>query len=141
MTARTDPDGPAESRSESPGRSRAAEAIEAARERTLSAYEAARSRATDVTRQASDQLSVYPVGAVIGGFAVGALLALVLPRTEREERTLGAAGRRLTGAAREAAQRGLEAGKDQIEQIRAKTAQKVGEAVGDAVADAVAGKH
>lgn len=137
MAASTEQDTPAEAGA----RSRAAEAIEAARERTLSAYEAARSRATDVTRQASDQLSIYPVGAVIGGFAVGAILAFVLPRTEREERTLGTTGRKLTGAARDAAQRGLDAGKEQIEQLRAKTAQRVGEAVGDAVADAVAGKR
>ncbi|HYI63616.1 MAG TPA: hypothetical protein VEW71_01885 [Allosphingosinicella sp.] len=145
MTASTDQDGPAGTQagtgSGTASRGRAADAFETARERTASAYEAARSRASDVTRQASDQLSVYPVGAVIGGFAVGALLAVVLPRTEREDRTLGAAGRRLTGAAREAAQRGLDAGKDQIEQIRSKAAQKVGEAVGDAVADVVGGKQ
>lgn len=133
MTAKTD--------SESASRGRAAEAIEAARERTVSAYEAARSRASDVTRQASDQLSIYPVGAVIGGFAIGALLAAVLPRTDREERVLGKTGRRLTGAAREAAQRGLDAGREQVEQIRSKTAQRVGEAVGDAVADVVGGKQ
>ena len=86
-------------------------------------------------------MSVYPVAAVVGGFAIGALLAALLPRTEREEKLLGKTGRRLTVAARDAAQRGLDAGKEQIEQIRSKTAQKVGEAVGDAVADAVAGKH
>ena len=121
-------------------RGRAAEALETARERTASAYEAARGRASDMTRQASDQLSVYPVGAVVGGFLVGALLAAFLPRTDREDKLLGGTGRRLTGAAKDAAQRGLDAGKEQIEQIRAKTAQKVGEAVGGAVADAVAGK-
>lgn len=127
-------------RDEGTSRGGAGGAYQAARERTASAYEAARSRASDVTRQASDQLSIYPVGAVIGGFAVGALLAVLLPRTEQEERVLGKTGRRLTGAAKDAAQRGLEAGKDQIEQIRASAAQRVGEAVGDAVADAVAGK-
>ena len=82
--------------------------IEAARERTASAYEAARSRASDVTRQASDQLAVYPVGAVVGGFAVGALLAAVLPRTRARGPDCSATtGRRLTGAARDAAQNGL----------------------------------
>ena len=106
----------------------------------MSAYEAARSRAGDVTRQASDQLSVYPVGAVIGGFALGAC-SLWCCRAPSARTTLGTAGRKLTGAARDAAQRGLDAGKEQIEQLRAKTAQRVGEAVGDAVADAVAGKH
>ena len=114
-------------------RSRAAEALEAARDRTTSAYEAARSRATDVTRQATEQMAIYPVAAVIGGFAVGALLATLLPGTEREERLLGKAGRRLAGAAREAAQKGLDAGRGQVEELRAKAAQKVGEAVADAV--------
>lgn len=127
MTATTDGDGAS---------SRATELIEAARERTVSAYEAARSRASDVTRQANDQLAIYPVAAVIGGFAVGALLAAVLPRTEREREMLGETGRKITGAAREAAQRGLDAGKEQLEQIRSKAARQVG----DAVADAVAGK-
>ena len=114
-------------------RGRAADALEAARERTASAYEAARSRANDVTRQASEQLAVYPVAAVIGGFAVGALLATLLPRTAGEERLLGRTGRRLTDAAREVAQKGFDAGKGQIEELRAKAAQKVGEAVVDAV--------
>jgi ElaB/YqjD/DUF883 family membrane-anchored ribosome-binding protein len=114
-------------------RGRAAEAYQTARERTASAYEAARKSAGDVTRQASEQLAVYPVAAVVGGFAVGALLAALLPASEREERLLGKTGRRLTGAAREAAEKGIEAGKSQIEEIRAKAAQKVGEAVVDAV--------
>ena len=132
---------PARTDSESPPRGRAAEALEAARERTVSAYEAARGRASDVTRQATDQLSIYPVGAVIGSFAIGALLAAMLPRTESEEKMLGKTGRRLTGAAKDAAKRGLDAGREQIEQIRSKTAHRVGEAVGDAVADVVAGKQ
>jgi len=117
-----------------PARGRAAEAFEAARERTSSAYEAARSRATDVTRQASAQLAVYPAAAVIGGFALGALAAALLPRTESEERLIGDTARRLTGAAREAAQKGLDAGREQIGEIRDKAARRVGEAVVDAVA-------
>ena len=118
----------------------AAEVLETARERTASAYETARERASAVTRQATEQMSVYPVAAVVGGFALGALVATLLPRTEREEKMLGRTGRRLTDAARDAAQKGLDAGKSQIEEIRAKAAQKVGEAVSDAVVDVVAGK-
>lgn len=123
----------------SPGRARAG-ALETARERTLSAYETARDRAGAVTRQATEQMSAYPVAAVVGGFALGALIATLLPRTAREEQLLGKTGRRLTGAAREAAQKGIDAGKSQVEELRAKAAQKVGEAVSEAVADAVAGK-
>ena len=121
-------------------REKAVEAFETARERTTSAYETARERASAVTRQATEQMSVYPVAAVVGGFAIGALIATLLPRTERENALLGKTGRRLTGAAREAAQKGFDAGKSQFDEIRTKAAQKVGEAVSDAVADAVAGK-
>jgi len=120
-------------------RERAADAYEAARDRTYSAYESARSRASDFGRQASEQASVYPVAAVAGGLVVGALIGFLLPTSRREKELLGNTGKRITGAAREAAQRGLDAGKEQIEQIRANAAQKVGEAVSEAVADAVAG--
>jgi len=85
-------------------------------------------------------MSVYPVAAVVGGFALGALVATLLPRTDSEEKLLGKAGRLIKDAAREAAQKGIDAGKDQVEEIRAKAAQKVGEAVSGAVADVVAGK-
>lgn len=118
---------------ESTQRNPATGAYQAVRERTASAYEAARSRATDVTRQATGQLAVYPVGAVVGGFLVGALVGFLLPRTEREDALLGKTGRRLTDAARDAAQRGLDAGKEQVEELRSKAAQKVGEAVVDVV--------
>ena len=114
--------------------------LETARERTASAYEAARNRASDVTRQASEQISVYPVAAVVGGFAA-----------RRPARDPAAAQRAREPIARQdrppADQRGargrpagLDAGKDQFEEIRAKAAQKVGEAVSEAVVDAVAGK-
>ena len=116
-----------------PSRGRAGDAYEAARNRTYSAYEAARGRATDVTRQAADQIAVYPVAAVIGGIAVGALLGFLLPRTRRESELLAPTGRRIAEAAREAAQRGVDAGKQQMEEIRSRAAKKVGEAVVDAV--------
>ena len=114
-------------------RDRAADALETARERTLSAYEAARERAASVTREASEQISVYPVGAVIGGLAIGALIGFLLPASRREAELLAPTGRKITDAARTAAQRGLDAGKQQIDEIRSRAAKKVGEAVVEAV--------
>ena len=122
-------------------RSRAADAYQTAREKTYSAYETARDRAADVTRQATEQISVYPVAAVVGGLAVGALLGFLLPSSRREQTMLGSTGRRITEAARDAAQRGIDAGKEQIEEIRSRAAQKVGEAVSEAVVEAVGGKE
>jgi ElaB/YqjD/DUF883 family membrane-anchored ribosome-binding protein len=115
------------------GRGRAAAALDAAKERTLSAYETARTRSRDTARQVTDQLSVYPVGVVLGGMAVGALLAFLLPRTEREDRLLGSTGRKLAGAAREAAQKGLDAGRERAQALTGELGSKVGKAVAEAV--------
>ena len=114
-------------------RGRAAAALDAARERTLSAYETARTRSRDTARQVTDQLSVYPIGAVVGGMAVGALLAFLLPRSERENRLLGPTGRKLAGAAREAAQKGLDAGRERAHALSGELGGKVGKAVAEAV--------
>ncbi len=110
-------------------RGKAASALAAARERTASAYEAARSRATDAGRKANEQLSIYPLSAVVGGFLLGALVGAMLPRTEREARVMGKTGRKVAGAAKDAAQRGLDAGREQLDQLKSKAAETVSEAV------------
>ena len=114
-------------------RGRATAAFDAAKERTLSAYETARTRSRDTARDVTEQLSVYPVGAVLGGMAVGALLAFLLPRTEGENRLLGPTGRKLAGAAREAAQKGLDAGRERAQSLTGEIGGKVGRAVAEAV--------
>ena len=120
-------------RDEAPRRNRAAGAFRSARERTVSAYEAARERTTDATRQATAQMAIYPVGAVIAGLAAGALLGAVLPRTRRESEWFGTTGRRLASAARDAAQKGVDAGRERIDQVTGKVVNKVGSAVMEAV--------
>jgi ElaB/YqjD/DUF883 family membrane-anchored ribosome-binding protein len=115
-----------------PRRGRAAEAIDDIRERTYSAYETARRRTADVTRQATDQMTVYPVGAVLGGLAVGALVGLLVPRTRRESELLAPAGRKLAEAAREAAQKGVDAGREQADQITGNIVNRLGSAVVEA---------
>ena len=110
-------------------RGKAASALAAARERTASAYESARTRASDATRKANEQLSVYPISAVVGGFLVGALVGALIPRTERETKLIGKAGRKVAGAAKDAAQRGIDAGREQLDQLKTKAAETVSEAV------------
>lgn len=118
-------------------RGRAAAALDAARDRTLSAYEAARTRSRDTARQLTDQASVYPVAAVAAGLAVGALAAFLIPRSDRETRLLGKTGRRLAGAAREAAEKGVDAGRERVQALSG----DIGDKVGKAVADAIGGKN
>ena len=113
--------------------SRAADAYRSARERTYSAYETARGRAADTARQAADQIAVYPVGAVIAGLALGAVAGLLVPRTRRETELLGPTGRKLNEAARGAAEKGIEATRERVDEITGKVVNKVGHAVVEAV--------
>ena len=80
------------------------EAYGAARQRTTAAYDSARERAgnayASTRRQAAEQIDANPFGMLIGGFAVGALIAGLLPRTERENRTLGAVSSRINDTAK-----------------------------------------
>jgi ElaB/YqjD/DUF883 family membrane-anchored ribosome-binding protein len=114
--------------------SRAADAYSAARERTSSAYGSARETASRATQRTSQQIESNPVVAVLGGLAVGGLLAWVLPKTQRETQALGSVGTKLTDTAKQAAQTALDAGKQQVNEIKENAATKVGQAVMDAVA-------
>ena len=114
-------------------RTSASDAYSSARDRTSSAYGTAREKASRATQATAQGVESYPVVAIAGGLAVGALLAAVLPRTQREQETLGRYGQKLNDAAREVATTAAEAGREQAQQIPAKAMQKIGEAVVEAV--------
>jgi ElaB/YqjD/DUF883 family membrane-anchored ribosome-binding protein len=98
-------------------RQSAADAYEAARERTSAAYEAAREAARSAGRRTGDGIEANPMIAVAGGLALGAIVAALLPKTEREEELLGPVGRKITGTAREAAAAARDAGKQQLDEL------------------------
>jgi ElaB/YqjD/DUF883 family membrane-anchored ribosome-binding protein len=114
-------------------RSRAAEAYETTREKTRASFSGVRERAADVGRRTGEEIAANPMAAVAGGLAVGALVAALLPRTEREAQLLGGVGGRINDAAREAARSAADAGRAQVEEITETAATKVGEAVIGAV--------
>lgn len=104
------------------GRTAAArQAFESAREKTAAAYATARERAGSAYetagRKTSQGIDSNPVAAVFGGLAIGALVAALLPRTQREEELLGPVGRKITDSARDAAQAAKEAGRGQLDEL------------------------
>ncbi|HYJ81908.1 MAG TPA: hypothetical protein VEW26_03570 [Allosphingosinicella sp.] len=104
------------------GRAAAArQAFESARERTSAAYATARERAGSAYetagRRTSEGIDSNPVAAVVGGLAIGALVAALLPRTSREDELLGSVGRKITDSAREAANAAKEAGRGQLDEL------------------------
>ncbi len=114
-------------------RERASSAYSAARDRTSSAFSGARDTASRATQRTSERIDTNPVAAIIGGLALGGILAWVLPKTQRETETLGNVGSKITDTARQAAQTALDAGKQQVNEIKENAATKVGQAVIDAV--------
>jgi hypothetical protein len=100
---------------------KAADAYQAARERTAAAYATARERAgtayETAGRKTSQGIEANPVAAVVGGLAVGAIIAALLPRTEREDELLGTTGRKITDTARDAARAARETGRQQLDEI------------------------
>jgi hypothetical protein len=104
------------------GRTAAArQAFETARDRTAAAYATARERAgtayETAGRRTSEGIDSNPVAAVVGGLAIGALVAALLPRTSREDELLGSVGRKINDSAREAANAAKEAGKGQLDEL------------------------
>lgn len=90
-------------------KSRASDAYGAARERTSAAYSSAR-------QKTAQSVETYPEMAIAGGLALGAILAAVLPKTQREQQVLGDYGRRINESAREAVRAATEAGRSKLEE-------------------------
>ena len=65
----------------------------------------------------SDGIDKNPLAIVLGGLAIGAIVGALLPRTERETKVLGKAGKKLNKKVRKMAEAAKAAGKDQVESL------------------------
>jgi ElaB/YqjD/DUF883 family membrane-anchored ribosome-binding protein len=124
-------------------KNKAVDAYETARTKAGSAYESARQQANSAYdsaaragRRATNELSSNPLAAILGGLALGAVIAALLPKTRREVEVLGDWGQKLTETAKDSAKSAIEAGKEQVNELTENAANKVGHAVIDAVAGA-----
>lgn len=98
-------------------RDRAAEAYDSARERGEAAYASARQGASRAKRNTVEGVDSNPGLALLGGLAVGALLAAVLPKTRRETKALGDIGRRINTTAKDAARAAKDAGREKLGEL------------------------
>ncbi len=113
--------------------SRAADAYSAARERTSAALSSAKETASRATQRTSQRVETNPVSAIVGGLALGGILAWVLPKTQRETEALSGVGQKLTDTAKQAAQSAMDAGRQQVNEIKETAASNIGHAVMEAV--------
>ncbi len=115
------------------GSGRAAEAYSAARERTSAALSSAKETASRAGQRTSQRIETNPVSAIVGGLALGGILAWVLPKSQRETEALSGVGQKLTDTAKQAAQTAMDAGRQQVNEIKETAASNIGHAVMEAV--------
>jgi ElaB/YqjD/DUF883 family membrane-anchored ribosome-binding protein len=91
----------------------------------LNKSKAAASRGVDsskaIAKKASETtvstIESSPLAIVAGGVAIGAILGMLLPKTEREQKILGSTGRKLNETAKRAVEAAKTAGKEQVETL------------------------
>lgn len=87
------------------------------RQRAIDAYDGARRSVSDAGRRASDGIEDAPLIALAGGFAVGALIAALLPKTETETEFVRPMSKKFSDSARTAARAARDAGSDRLREL------------------------
>ena len=87
-----------------------------ARERAIEAYEEARDSLAGGGRQVRDSLAEAPLIALAGGIAAGAIIAALLPRTERETQLVRPTAKRVRETAKAAYDAARETGSTKLEE-------------------------
>jgi hypothetical protein len=101
---------------------------------TAGAFQSARAKTGSTVKQTGRKISENPVGAVLSGFAVGAVLGAVIPATRRERAALQPIGQKISEAARDAARQAAEKGRDKLNEVTGQVMTQVGAKMIDAVA-------
>lgn len=86
----------------------------AAASRGVQSSKAMAKKASETTAQTVDQ---NPLAIVVGGVALGAIIGMLLPKTKREQKAFGKAGKKLNAAAKRATDAAKAAGKDKVDSL------------------------
>ncbi|MFM9852513.1 MAG: hypothetical protein ACKVOJ_06885 [Sphingomonadaceae bacterium] len=123
-------------------RKSADEAVKLAKEKASDAVALSRDTASKAAKVTAERLEGNPIAAVIGGLALGAIAAALLPRTQREDNLIGGVGTKVRETATNAAKAARDAGKAQLDTLGVTTdaakeqfrdiAKKVGQAAASA---------
>ena len=87
------------------------------RRKAIETYDDARESVVRASRRASGAIEEAPLLALAGGFAAGALIAALLPRSETEAELLGPVSKKLSDGARSAADAAREAGNARLKEL------------------------
>ncbi len=88
--------------------------IDSVRDKAAEAADASREKARDAARQTAETIESNPIGVIVGGLALGALVGAAIPRSNREKELLAPVGKRVGVAAAAALAAAREAGKSEL---------------------------
>ncbi len=76
-----------------------------------------RKMASKAKEKSGDAVDKNPLAIVAGGLAIGAIVAALLPRTEREKKLIGSAGKKINSVAKTAMAAAKDAGQATMKQV------------------------
>ncbi len=76
-----------------------------------------REMARKAGKNTTQTIDKNPLAIVVGGIAIGAIVGMLLPKTEQEKKLLGKAGKAVNDTAKRAAQAAKQAGKERIDDL------------------------
>ena len=79
--------------------------------------ESSKQLAKKAGKASSEGIEKNPLAIVAGGIAIGAIIGMLLPKTEREKKVLGKAGKAINETARRAANAAKDAGKSKVSEV------------------------
>jgi ElaB/YqjD/DUF883 family membrane-anchored ribosome-binding protein len=68
-------------------------------------------------KASADGIDKNPLAIVAGGIAIGAIIGMLLPKSEREQKVLGKAGKAINDTAKRAANAAKDAGKAKVNEV------------------------
>jgi ElaB/YqjD/DUF883 family membrane-anchored ribosome-binding protein len=99
------------------GREKAEAALATSKAKAADAAKATRAGAKTAAAKTVDSVERNPLAALVGGLALGAIAAALLPRTAREDKLVGKVGSKVRNTAKAAASNARAAAKDQLSDL------------------------
>lgn len=95
----------------------AAAAAEKSKATAARSVESSKQLAKKAGKASSESIEKNPLAIVAGGIAIGAIIGMLLPKTDREKMILGKAGKAINDTAKRAANAAKDAGKAKVSEV------------------------
>jgi ElaB/YqjD/DUF883 family membrane-anchored ribosome-binding protein len=99
------------------GKDKATDAAHIARNKAEKAAASTKAGAKQAVKKTVDTVDANPLAAMIGGLAIGAIAAALLPKTQRETKMVGEASKKIRSTAANAAKTARSTAKEQLDAL------------------------